>query len=306
MKLMQAYLVGLSNYLNESWNRLWFTPSSSRDLSLLRIPLGILTLIWQLTFTPDLIRWFGAAGWMDTGLYRRLVGSGTSGTNFDHLSYLFQTSPAILWACHIFGTVVLLLFTVGFKTRWMNWLSFVVLLAYVHRAPFLNGPTEMLLTMMTAYLGLAPAGDYFSWDARGRQRDPSPSIGATIARRLIQSNLALFYLAVLGTQLASITWWRGDAVWWIAARPDSRLLDFEWVRANSNMMNLWTHVVVVSELLFVTLVWNRWFRPLVVILSSLVWLSLGLASGNLGLTLTVCVAHLFFLLEEPLPRVTKS
>ncbi len=306
MKLMQAYFTGLSNYLSEGWNRFWFTPTDSRDLCRLRLPLGALLLVWQLSFTPDLLRWFGANGWMDIALFRRLVGAPTPATALDHLSYLFSSSPTVLWICHILSAIVLLLFTIGFKTRWMNGLSFGVILAYIHRAPFLNGATEMLLTMLTGYLVLAPSGDYYSWDARGRAEAPTPTSGATIARRLIQLHVILFYLAVLSTQLASVTWWRGDAIWWIAARPDSRLVNLDWVRLNPNVMNLWTHAIVLSELLFLALIWNRWFRPLVVALSSLAWLSLGLASGNFGLTITLCVAHLVFLLNSESPRSAKT
>jgi len=307
MKLLSDYLRGLTDYLGSAWNRFWFAPSDALDLSVLRIAVGLLLLVWQLSFTPDLLTWFGPDGWFNATVYDRMVTSQATGpaASLDHLSYLFVTSPTWLWTLHAASAVVLLLFTLGLWTRVTSILAWCVTLAYLHRAPFLAGPAESVLVMLVAYLALSRCGDWLSLDARRRaarvssaQGSARPGSGAepssltTMARRLLQVHLVLFYVAFLASQIAAATWWRGDAMWWLAAQQRSPLLDLRWMRDQPFLVNLWTHAFVLSEIAVVAFVWNPWLRPLVLLGSVLAWFSLAVASGNVGLAATMIVAHL--------------
>jgi hypothetical protein len=113
----------------------------------------------------------------------------------------------------------------------------------------------------------------------------------------MQVHLVLLYLGMACAKLIGATWWNGEAIWWLAAQPMTQLVDLSWLRERQIgqiVLNLWTHGVLATELAFVVLVWNAWTRPLVLTISALSWLSVGLASGNLGLTLTMWVASLCF------------
>jgi hypothetical protein len=298
MKLLSDYLRGLTDYVGRAWNQYWFAPSDGLDLSVMRIAVGLLLLAWQLSFTPDLLAWFGPDGWFNATLYDRLVTSQATGTSsaLDHLSYLFVSSPGLLWVLHAGSAVVLLLFTLGAWTRVTSVLAWCVMLAYIHRAPFLAGPAESVLVALVAYLALGRSGDYLSLDARRGARASGgaaqPSSLTTVARRLMQIHVVLFYLAFLSSQIAAATWWRGDAMWWLAAQQQSPLLDLRWMREQPFLVNLWTHGFLLSELALVAFVWNPWLRPLVLLFSSLAWCSLAVASGNLPLAATMIVAHL--------------
>jgi hypothetical protein len=150
------YFSGLANYVGSSWNRFWFLPSDVFGLCVQRIACGVLAIVWQLSFTPHLVTWFGTKGWFDAGLYRSWVLDESVRTFSGRLSYLFVSSDSMLWTLHIAGTIVLAAFSVGLWTRITSILSLVVVLAYIHRAPFLSGPAEPVLTMMIGYLCLAP------------------------------------------------------------------------------------------------------------------------------------------------------
>jgi hypothetical protein len=193
--------------------------------------------------------------------------------------------------------LVLLAFTLGWLTRVTSVLSLVVILSYIHRAPFLCGVIELVLTMFVAYLCLAPCGRALSLDAfvSRTQRDLT-SVWFTIARRLIQVHLVAIYAVMALSKLGGEagTWWNGEAIWWLAAQPLARDVDLTGLRSVPLLLNLWTYGVLISEFAFVLFVWSPWLRPLVLTASAVSWLSLALATGIPALPLTMLVANLVF------------
>ncbi len=298
MSEIKRYFQGLSQHIGAGWNRFWFQPSDALDLCVLRFFVGLLALLWHASFGFDLVRWFGREGWLAGDAMQRLMAGGAEGLGAYELSYLYWISdPRWLWVVHFLGMIALLALTLGIYSRWAAVASFVVLVSYVHRAPLMMGPEEPVLTMLVAYLCLAPSGQHFSWDAwrrRNLERPVGDSSLATISRRLIQIHLVMFYLVMGLTKLGGATWWYGEAVWWLAAQPDSQWFDPAPLRSYSVVLNLWTHAIVIGELAFAVLVWNRWLRPLVLGVSGVLWLSIAVATGYVGLPLTMIVANLAF------------
>ena len=302
MSGLQAYFRALSEHIGTAWNHFWFQPSDVFDLCVLRVLVGSLALGWQMSYLLDLTTWFGGEGWLASDAMQRVVSGGSSGVGFYDFSYLFWVSrPWLLWTVHFLGSLILLAFTVGCCTRWAAVASLVVLVSYVHRAPLLAGPAEPVLTMLVAYLCLAPVGQQVSWDRRRRGASwplMRQSCWATVARRLIQVHLVMLYLVMGLTKLGGETWWYGEAIWWLAAQPDSQWFDPAVLRSYAVLLNLWTHAVVISELLFVVLIWNRWLRPLVLVGSAVSWISVAVATGYVGLSATMIVANFAFVSGE--------
>ena len=58
--------------------------------------------------------------------------------------------------------------------------------------------------------------------------------------------------------------------------------------------NAWTHLIVGFEIAFPILIWNRFARPILLILGVLVWLSIAIAAGHLLFALTMITASLAF------------
>jgi hypothetical protein len=257
-----------------------------------------MTLYWLATLSVDLVLLFGEQGLLPPEVVRRL----TPVTSAGRYSFLhWMTSPAALWAAHTAALVVVALFTVGLFTRVTSVLTLVVLLAYVHRVWMITGIVEPVLAFGLYYLCFAPCGAYFSLDAWRRKRamaaPPLLSLGANIATRLLQIHTALVYFMMGITMLSSPfqTWWSGEAMWFLIARPESRMIDLTWMDDHINLLNFWTHCVVSYELAFAILVWNRWARPVILLLGIPHWCLLALVSGLAPFCLTMLALNLAFM-----------
>jgi hypothetical protein len=96
------------------------------------------------------------------------------------------------------------------------------------------------------------------------------------------------------TMLAAEPWWNGLAMWWLIARPESRLVDLTFLHAYPFAINLWTHGVVAFQLLFGVLIWNRLARPLLFGIAIVVWVPLALVTGHLAYFTMLLIASSAF------------
>jgi hypothetical protein len=286
------YWSELTERFGAGWNRFWFEPSDPLPLCAMRPLVGLVAWLLVFSYTPDLVRLFGPEGLLPIELVNQLRGDDwTSFSYFNHLH-----TPAELQMVHYVGLAVVGLFTVGLFTRVTAVLSLIVVLSYIHRAPMLTGQVEPIAAMLLAYLCLGPSGAYLSvdrWLKRRRTKSMAagaaedylavvPSMWATLAVRLVQVHLCVIYLMMGLAKLSgpNQTWWEGDSVWWLAARPGTRLVDLTDVLARHEyLVNAWTHLIPAFELAFPILVWNRLARPLLLVLAVPIWLSLALVSG---------------------------
>ena len=304
----------LVRHLGDGWNRFWFTPRDPWGLCLIRVLTGIVALYWVISYSGDLVRWFGPEGLLPestvnelTGASQRVAGGGT--VRVFHWSYFyFLETPVELWIAHAGSILVVGLLTVGLFTRVTSILSLVVILSYIHRAPMISGPLEPVLAMTMTYLCIAPAGAALSVDAWMRARksagdasgslDGQPSIdsvAANISWRLIQVHLAGFYVMMALNKLGgSEVWWTGQAVWQLIAKSETRLVDLTFMYPSEYLLNLWTHSIVLFELAFGVLIWNRVARPLLLIAAVPVWGSLALITGLTSYCAMMLIVNLAF------------
>ena len=294
------YLSTLADRFARGWNRFWFAPADPFNLGVLRIGTGLVALWLHLSYSFDLVRLFGAGGWLPIETIRALE---VESWRFSYLDYIQQ--PTDLLVAHVGGAVVLAMFTLGLLTRISSGLAAVVVLSYVHRAPLLTSQVEPIVTMLVLYLCLGPAGACLSidrWQAARRARIRGataelldrPSYAANICLRLVQVHLALLY-AMLGLcKLWGDAWWAGSGVWFLIARPESRLVDLTGLAAYPLVINAWTHAIVLFELAFAILIWQPLARPLLLALGMAIWASLALLTGNVAWAATMLVANLAF------------
>jgi hypothetical protein len=120
----------------------------------------------------------------------------------------------------------------------------------------------------------------------------------------MQVHLVLIYGAMLIAQLQGAAWWQGTAVWWLMARPDSRLVDLTGLShmglAFEYLVNFLTHAIVLYELCFVFLIWNPLARPILLVLGVLMWTGLALIGGSVSFAVVMLVANLAFLTPQTL------
>ena len=136
--------------------------------------------------------------------------------------------------------------------------------------------------------------------ARSPELDPAEadrgtdSVAANISVRMMQVHISALYLMMGLTKLAGETWWRGDAIWWLAASTESRLWDLTFLHRFPLLINFWTHAVVAFELLFAILIWNRLVRPLLLWIGLVMWLSLAMVTGQVSFCVMMLIANLCF------------
>lgn len=310
-----AYVRQLASGLGEGWNRFWFEPSDPTILGLMRVLVGLLALYFAASYTPDLGRLLAGDGMLPPATVQEFVnGPGSSG--WQRFSYFMYTgNVGAVWAAHVVGLLVLVLFTVGLFSRVTGVLALIVTLAYVHRAPMITGLFEPVLTMLVAYLALAPSGAALSVDRwLGIRRAlvdpeerPAPRWSATIALRLMQVHLVVIYVAMATAKLWGDTWLDGMAVWWLSAEPESRIVDLtQTLGRHPWLTDAWAHVVLLHELLFGALIWPRLTRPVVILVSALVWGTLALLTGDVPFSLAMIVANLSFVSLEDFSEVAPA
>jgi hypothetical protein len=308
---IREYFEMLVERFGQGWNRFWFTPSDPFTLGVIRVLTGIMAIYMVATFGPDLGAFFGKEGLIQPRLLEDLS-AGQPPYSFSYLNHL--DTPAELTIAHGAGLAVLGLFTLGVATRVTSVLALVVVLSYIHRAPLVAAHFEWILAFMMFYLCLGPSGRCLSIDSllsrRTRARSPhapheeagaarnaaAGSVAATVAIRLMQVHLAAVYLMMglaklMGGAQGSI-WWTGDAMFWLVARPESRLVDLTGL--HEYVLNAWTHLVVWTEMLFPVLIWNRLARPLLLAISTLLWASLAVATGLVPFCLIMAIANLAY------------
>lgn len=305
MNVVAKYFDELTSQAGASWNRFWFTPSNPGLVSLLRLLTGLMAVWYLAGYTSDLLVWFGADGLLPIDMAKFLTQNDAGDWN-RRLSYWFVIDePRALYVVHGLGLLVAALFAAGVATRVTSVLTFVVVISYIHRGPFLTGPLEPVLSAFLLYLCLAPCGRQLSFDAWWKHRrqhadaaaawSQQPSVAANIATRLMQIHLAGFYLMMGLTKLAGETWWSGEAMWWLIAHSESRLVDLTFLHDNDYTINVWTYSVVMLEVLFGVLIWNRLARPLLLVAAVIHWTLLAPVTGLVSYSAMMLVANLCFI-----------
>jgi hypothetical protein len=292
-----TYFDELAEEFGGGWNRFWFTPASPAPLGKLRIATGLLTIAYFVSWATQLAYWLAGDGVLPPDMMRELLQS--QNRHFFHPSPLFAiTTPSGLWAYHAVVTAVAVLFTLGVVTRLTSALTLVAVLTYIHRAPLLTSPFETVLVMLLLYLTIAPSGAAYSFDAwrAGRQGRSlaTPSWLANIGLRLTQVHLVMFLWLVACSCLASGVWWDGTAIWSLEAQTLSRPLNLSFMRDFPKIVNGWTHLFVLVNLVFPILVWHRLLRPLVIACTALLWLLMIPVTGQVLYVLAVLAAMYAF------------
>jgi hypothetical protein len=318
---VREYLQQLTTAFGSSWNRFWFTPADPETICLLRILVGLAALYFVASHTADLVVWFGPDGLLPAETVRRLTGMSAAGPlgapqPVFRWSYLYlMESETLLWSAHVIGMIIVGCFAAGLFSRLAAVLSLIVVLSYVHRAPLIVGPFDAVLPLLLFCLCWGPTGARWSLDQRLRTRRragreqpvdaaatmvPSASTAANISQRLLQVHVAALYLLMAATQLAGQVWWAGEAMWWLIARAESRLVDLSFLSQHMVLVNAWTHGIVLFELAFGLLIWHRLARPLLLVLAPLLWLPWALVTGHVSFSLLMLIANACFVSGEAL------
>jgi len=300
---VNAAVASIRDYLRDvvaGWNRFWFAAVDPATLSAIRICAGLMLFYTHLVWSLDLQAFFGQN---NSWLPRELLAQ--QGVHSQYVwSYLWWIkTPGMLRAAHIAALVVFALLTVGFMSRVMSVLAYVIAVSYVHRVmPGAFFGLDKINCMLALYLMLGPSGACFSVDrwlakrrAGGNLPPPRPSVGANVAIRLIQLHMCIIYLFSGLDKLQGVYWWDGTAVWWSVANLEYQSLDMTWLAHFPVVVALMTHVTVFWELFYSVLVWHRRWRPIVLLGAVVVHGGIAIALGMITFGLAMLIGNMAFL-----------
>jgi len=305
MLAIGSYFRTLTTRFGNGWNRFWFAPSDPMTLGVIRIFTALVALALYLTYLPDLNRLFAPGGLLSREAMLRIRDVPV----FSIFDYAKNSSS--LWFFYWAGAAALAAMLVGLFTRATSILALVAVLSLIHRGPMLARPVDEITVMLMFYLCLGPCGRTLSLDAwLHRRRSPSPhaaayrpltsasvSSAATISTRLMQVHLTAIYIAMALAKLRGGIWWDGSAVWDLIGRPEYPLLNLKFLDQSDPgwyLINAWTMAIVVFELSFAVLIWNRLARPLLLGISLVMWLTTAILTGMVSFAFIMLVANLAF------------
>jgi hypothetical protein len=319
----EKYWSTLCNRFGSGWTRFWFTPSDPIVLCMLRFMVGLVALWWFLSLLPVVQEWYGPQGTFPLSLTEELRKDAAGDTTFAIPVLDWVNTPSLLWLVYYLGLASIVLMIAGVLSRITTIAALLFVLSFIHRGLMFTRPVDDILAMMMFYLCLGPTGTELSVDALIRQRRQRnaangavaapPAIryssAATVAIRLMQIHLALIYGAMFIAQLQGEAWWQGTAVWWIMARPDSRLVDFTGVSNTGDLafeylINFGTHAILLFEACFALLIWNPLARPILLVVGVIYWVGLALISGWISFAVLMLFANLAYVSPATLRRWT--
>ena len=306
--MIRGYLHSLYDHSVTTWNRFWFAPQDCASLSVMRIVTGLLLFYSHLVWAMNSASFFGSNSWLSQD-----AASTIQSESFSYsLLWLIDGLPGAISAVHCCALLSAALLIVGFYSRTAAIAAFVFTVSFANRNPTALYGFDQVLGFLTLYLSISPGEARFSltsWRLRKKHIRPmTASVSANIALRLIQSHLCLLYLVSGLAKLKGLTWWSGVAFWGAVGNLEYQTIDLTWMVDWPITINVLTYTVLIWEISYCFLVWNRWLRPIVIAMAIPVHLGIALCFGMITFGLVMLAANLAFvsptLIKEIATRLT--
>jgi hypothetical protein len=210
----------------------WFTRAESPvPLGWFRVAVAIFCIIKMLVFRDSFLDIFGQYGFIQwaitrANLYPGLLHIGDIalwlekiGINPDRTLYLVLSTYAI----SLSGLLL------GWKTRWMAILAWLINFLWMHAGAGLVYGMDYFTHIALFYCAIMPVGDYLSIDASRDKRKLQPSVAAGVGRKMLQLQMCIVYLSSGLEKAAGIQWWNGEAIWRAVMLPIFHHFDLSWL-----------------------------------------------------------------------------
>jgi hypothetical protein len=167
---------------------------------------------------------------------------------------------------------------------------------------------SVIVTHLLLLLALSPCGAVWSVDAwlapRHPDGGPSPPRFAAWPRRLMQLLIGFIYFGAAITKINTPEFLSGDQLhFWMLTHINFRHPIGEWLSLYPILIRIAGYVVIVWEMTFLFLVWNRFYRPWVLAAGVLFHLMTVLTLGLMIFPLTCYTCYLSFLEPEDIAQM---
>jgi len=232
--------------------KFWFERQPSTALDLVRITFGLVVFLSYAYSWGQVTAFYSAEGFIP-GDY---VQSFFRDTRFSLLDY-FQ-DPLTVQVLYAVFLIVIVLFTIGYKTKYMKILQFILLLSFQERNFLILNSGDTLIRVMSFYFMISPCGKSFSIDAMlSKVRNTKISIWTV---RLMQFQLAVVYFFAAQAKLGKEVWMDGTAVNYIVRNSIFNRFNAEWITNIPTVVNLVTWSTLFVVVAFPFLIWFDKFR----------------------------------------------
>ncbi len=297
MNLITGYFRELRQGAWEGWNRFWFSPSDPATLGMLRIMTGAMLFYTHLVWTLGLDSFFGPDAWLTPETIAAIPGH--TAAKWSHFYWI--GSPVILWAIHIGALIVFALLTIGYCSRTVSVLAFLITISYINRASLAQFGLDDTNAMLALYLMIGPSGAAYSvdrWLKKRRLPASTPietSVGANVAVRLIQVHMCVVYLFSGISKLQGPAWWDGRAILLALTNLEYQSFDLTWLAKFPWLVALLTHITVFWETFYCALIWPRLTRPIMLAIAVAVHLGIGAFLGMWTFGLAMLIGNAAFI-----------
>ena len=240
------------NFLNPAY---WFGDVDARPLGLFRIAFALLMLKEAIYHFFVAEVWYSDAGMLPARMLSRVA------PNMPTLmSSLSDTWMAMLF----FGlwAVVALLLLVGWQTRLMSALNWVLLISVINRNPLVATGADSVMQAFAFWSFFLPLGRAYALDARRRGEQGAARVFA-FPVRMLQIQIALIYVFTTIFKLQGQTWPSGDALYMAMQVRMHTFPLAEWMLANASVsvLRTLTYMALLIEGGFALLVFFPLFQP---------------------------------------------
>lgn len=292
------------------WQSIWFQDSPTTPLEISRIGIGVALLLHYIVATPYLLTFWGDDGWMP----RTLLAEEHSDPWAQSILF-YLTSPWQLYVFHALFLACCLAFTLGWRTSWVKWAVLVGQLSYDNRNPDMYYGVDSILACLLLILCFAPIGRALSLDRVRQVRAAKlTDLGAHPRRfssrwafactRLMQIQMAvLFFYSAVG-KIRGEQWMHGDAAWRVFSSADyyNKFL-LRILASNFWLVNIATYAVILIELAFPFMVWQRRSRPYLLAGAVFLHLQFALLMNLYYFSLVMLMGHMSFVFPHWLQRL---
>ncbi len=187
----------------------WFGETALAPVALFRILYGLQLINWVWQLFPNLTAFF-----TDEGILPRssqLTYYGDRFTLLDLAGTWWQV--ALFWACAL---VVAALLTLGWRSRLMSFLAFVVVTSFSWRDPLVLDGSDIVFRVVPLWLAFTDCGGRWSLDALARRERGAPALtsGWALPVRILELQIAWIYLSTGIDKLSGQLWPQGVATYY--------------------------------------------------------------------------------------------
>ncbi|MFN8375660.1 MAG: hypothetical protein U0694_22670 [Anaerolineae bacterium] len=288
---MRRFFPPFYNFLSFDY---WFGEIDSRPLAIFRIFFAALLLKDALFHLP-LAYWF----YSNDGLFP--LPTMHSVARFDRFS-LMDAMPYTWMAVAFFvlWALVNLCLLLGYRTRLMAVLNFVIIVSVHERNIYVLSGADTTLRVLSFWAMFLPMGQYYSLDALRKRWShfarshvlndlrvsTAPQTAFAFPLRLVQLQVGLIYVFTFVLKLPGQIWQRGEALFYAFQLRTLTLPTADWLLLNAPdwLLKLGSYAALVIEGAFVPLVFSPVGQPVLRMLGLLLGMML-----HLGIAVTMAI-----------------